>query len=171
MLVGNDGASVDTAALHTNNLFLSVAATGFFIFIALPRPLQQNFACNKVLHERVVLLTVIIRDIPWVPNAERIEVKALGHGFHRVIVYFGCMDHPDVSRALELCRPHGLALEPLQTWFLLSRATVIPSSAIKGMWLWRERLFATMARHARTAGDYFNIPAGRIIELGTKIEI
>jgi KUP system potassium uptake protein len=137
---------------------------------AVPRALLRNFACNKVLHERVVLLTVIIREVPWVPASERIKVEALHHGFHRVIVYFGFMDRPDVSQALDHCKPHGLELEPLHTWFLLSRATVIPTPGT-GMALWRERLFAAMARHARTAGDYFNIPAAQVIELGTKIEI
>jgi KUP system potassium uptake protein len=137
---------------------------------AVPRALLRNFACNKVLHERVVLLTVIIREVPWVPASERIKVEALHHGFHRVIVYFGFMDRPDVSQALDHCKSHGLELEPLHTWFLLSRATVIPTPG-KGMALWRERLFAAMARHARTAGDYFNIPAAQVIELGTKIEI
>ena len=137
---------------------------------AVPRALLRNFACNKVLHERVVLLTVIIREVPWVTASERIKVEALQHEFYRVIVYFGFMDRPDVSQALDLCKQHGLALEPLQTWFLLSRATVIPTPG-EGMALWRERLFAAMARHARTAGDYFNIPAGQVIELGTKIEI
>ena len=86
------------------------------------------------------------------------------------MVYFGFMDRPDVSEALELCHECGLALEPSETWFLLSRATVIPTSK-KGMARWRERLFAAMTRNARTAGDYFNIPSGRVIELGTKIEI
>ncbi len=137
---------------------------------AVPRALLRNFACNNVLHERVVLLTVIIREIPWVPSGERIEVKTLDHGFHRVIVYFGFMDRPDVSEALELCKPCGLILDPMHTWFLLSRATVVPTAGT-GMALWRERLFAAMARHARTAGDYFNIPAGQVIELGTKLEI
>jgi KUP system potassium uptake protein len=137
---------------------------------AVPRALLRNFACNKVLHERVVLLTVIIREVPWVPASERIKVEVLHHGFHRVIVYFGFMDRPDVSQALDHCKPHGLELEPLHTWFLLSRATVIPTPGT-GMALWRERLFAAMARHARTAGDYFNIPAAQVIELGTKIEI
>lgn len=137
---------------------------------AVPRALLRNFACNKVLHEQVVLLTVVIREVPWVTSSERIEVKALSNGFYRVIVYFGFMDRPDVSQALDLCKQRGLALEPLRTWFLLSRATVIPSPG-KGMALWRERLFAAMARHARTAGDYFHIPAGQTIELGTKIEI
>jgi KUP system potassium uptake protein len=137
---------------------------------AVPRALLRNLACNKVLHERVVLLTVIIRDVPWVAPSERIDVQTLGHGLYRVIVYFGFMDRPDVSQALQLCKPRGLALDSLQTWFLLSRATVIPTPG-KGMALWRERLFAAMARNARTAGDYFNIPAGQVIELGTKIEI
>ena len=137
---------------------------------ALSRALLQNLACNKVLHERVVLLTVLIRDIPWVPASERIRVEPLGHGFYRLTVYFGFMDRPDVSEALELCTQRGLALDLSETWFLLSRATVIPRPG-RGMALWRERLFATMARNARTAGDYFNIPPSRVIELGTKIEI
>jgi KUP system potassium uptake protein len=137
---------------------------------AIPRALLRNFECNKVLHEQVVLLTVIIRDVPWVSSSERIEHETLRHGFHRLIVQFGFMDRPDVSAALELCNQSGLTLEPLETWFLLSRATVVPSPG-KGMALWRERMFATMARHARTAGDYFNIPAGQVIELGTRIEI
>jgi KUP system potassium uptake protein len=137
---------------------------------AVPRPLLQNLAHNKVLHERVVLLTVVIREIPWVPPNEQVEIKALGHGFYRVMMYFGFMDRADVTQALELCRQGGLAVELLETSFLLSRATVIPTPE-RGMALWRERLFAAMARNARTSGDYFNIPTGRTIELGTKIEI
>ena len=136
----------------------------------MPGALLRNFACNKVLHERVVLLTVIIREVPWVDPSERLEIKTLANGFYRVIIYFGFMDRPDVSQAPGLCTQRGLALEPLQTWFLLSRATVIPTPR-KGMAPWRERLFAAMARNARTAGDYFNLPTGQVIELGTKIEI
>ena len=137
---------------------------------AVPRALLRNFECNKVLHQRIVLLTVVIREIPWVSAGERVECEALRHGFHRLIVRFGFMDRPDVSAALALCKPSELLLEPLTTWFLLSRATVIPTPG-EGMMLWREKLFATMARHARTAGDYFNIPADRVIEIGTRIEI
>ncbi|MGH8503845.1 MAG: potassium transporter Kup [Gammaproteobacteria bacterium] len=137
---------------------------------AVPRVLMHNLACNQVLHERIVLLSVIIRDIPWVPASEQIKVEPLRHGFYRLTVQFGFMDRADVSRAVDLCKHCGLALDPLETWFLLSRATVIPTSR-EGMALWRERLFAVMARNARTAGDYFNIPASRVIELGTKIEI
>jgi KUP system potassium uptake protein len=134
------------------------------------RALLQNYACNKVLHERIVLLTVVIREVPWVPAAERIWIDQLGQGFYRLTVYFGFMDRPDVSQALRLTKKSGLTLDPAETWFLLSRTTVIPSRR-KGMALWRERLFAAMARNARTAADYFNIPSSQVIELGTKLEI
>ena len=137
---------------------------------AVPGALLRNFACNKVLHERVVLLTVIILEVPWVDSEQRIEIETLEHGIYRVIMHFGFMDRPDVSEALELCKLRGLALAPSQMWFLLSRATVIATPGT-GMALWRERLFAAMARHARTAGDYFHLPPGQVIEIGTKIEI
>ncbi|HTT13277.1 MAG TPA: potassium transporter Kup [Burkholderiaceae bacterium] len=137
---------------------------------AIPRALLRNLACNQVLHEQVALLTVTIKDVPWVPASQRVEMQALDHGFYRVIVCFGFMDRPDVTQALQLCKARGLNLEPTQTWFLLSRATVIPTPG-EGMALWRERLFAAMARNARTAADYFNIPSTQVIELGTKIEI
>ena len=136
----------------------------------LSRALLQNFECNKVLHERIVLLTVVIKDIPWVPAAERIWVEVIGQGFYRATVYFGFMDRPDVSQALRPSRQSGLVLNPEETWFLLSRTTVIPSPR-RGMTPWRERLFALMARNARTAADYFNLPSNRVVELGTKLEI
>ena len=134
------------------------------------RALLQNFACNKVLHERVIFLTILIRSVPWVPVSERIAIEPLGGGLYRMLVYFGFMDRPDVTAALELCAQRGFALDPASTWFLLSRSTVIASPK-EGMALWRERLFGAMTRNARTAGDYFNIPSDQVIELGTKIEI
>ena len=137
---------------------------------ALSRAFLQNYACNSVVHERVVLLTVMIRNIPWVRVAEQIKVEPLSQGFYRLTIGFGFMDRPDVSRALERCKEHGLPLDLSKTWFLLSRATIVPTRE-KGMALWREHLFAVMARNARTAGDYFNIPPGRVIEMGSKIEI
>jgi KUP system potassium uptake protein len=134
------------------------------------RALLQNFACNKVLHERVIFLTILIRGVPWVPGSERIAIEPLGGGLYSMLVHFGFMDRPDVTAALELCAQRGFALDPMSTWFLLSRSTVIPSPK-EGMALWRERLFGAMTRNARTAGDYFNIPSDQVIELGTKIEI
>ncbi len=141
---------------------------------AVPHALLHNLVHNKVLHERVVFLTVIVKDVPFVPADERVSIEPLGHECYRIMVYFGFKDKTDITQALELCRKHELKLEfqMLQTSFFLSRETVIPSVRNgEGMALWRERLFAAMARNAGSAVEYFNIPANRVIELGTQIEI
>jgi len=138
---------------------------------AVPHAMLHNLAHNKVLHERVVFLTVLIKDVPWVPTEERIRIEDLGNNCFQLTVHFGFKDSPDVMQALELCRAQELAFEPLQTSFFLSRETVIPSIRQKGMALWRERLFSTMARNAGSAVEYFNLPTNRVIELGTQVEI
>ncbi|HVS26541.1 MAG TPA: potassium transporter Kup [Burkholderiales bacterium] len=137
---------------------------------AVPHALLHNLMHNKVLHERVVFVTVVPRNIPWVPSSDRVAVEPLGQGFNRLLVYFGFMDRPDLTQTLEVCKSYGLEFDLTQTTFFLSRATVIPTPK-EGMALWREVLFATMARNAHTAADYYNIPANCVIELGTKIEI
>jgi KUP system potassium uptake protein len=136
-----------------------------------PHALLHNLAHNKVLHERVVFLTVIIRDVPWVPLKERVHIEDLKNNFFQLTVHFGFKDSPDVMQALELCRAHDLEFQPLQTSFFLSRETVIASMRVEGMALWRERLFATLARNAVSAVEYFNLPANRVIEVGTQVEI
>ena len=139
-----------------------------------PNSMMHNLKHNKVLHERVVFLTVAVRDVPWVPAAERVAVEPLGNGFFRMRVNFGFMDRPDVAASLELAAAKGLAFDPMQTTFFLSRATVVPGTSGAdrgGMAEWRDSLFATMARNARTAADYYNIPPNCVIELGTKIAI
>ena len=139
---------------------------------AVPHALLHNLAHNKVLHERVVFLTVVVEDVPFVPARERLHVESLGHACYRIIVHFGFKDEPDVTQALALCREQGLEFRMLQTSFFLSRETVIPTARTgEGMALWRERLFAAMARNAGSPVEYFNIPANRVIELGTQIEI
>jgi KUP system potassium uptake protein len=150
-----------------------VSGTAVFMAIdprSTPNALMHNLKHNKVLHERVVFLTVAIRGVPWVPAAERVAVEPLGNGFFRLFVHFGFMDRPDVAASLEYCGSCGLAFDLMETTFFLSRATVVPTAGA-GMALWRENLFATMARNARTAADYYNIPANCVIELGTKVEI
>ena len=138
---------------------------------AVPHALLHNLAHNKVLHERVVFLTVVIKDVPWVPAKERIHIKDLGNNCFQLIVDFGFKNRPDVMQALELCREHEMEFQPLQTSFFLSRETVIASVRYEGMALWRERLFSTLARNASSPVEYFNLPANRVIELGTQIEI
>jgi KUP system potassium uptake protein len=137
-----------------------------------PHALLHNLNHNKVLHERVVFLTVEIRDVPWVAFTERVKVERLGHGCFRVRVRYGFMNRPDVTRALELCNVLGLDFNLMETSFFLSREKIVPVAGnAGGMAHWRERMFATMARNAGNITDYFNIPTNRVIELGTRVEI
>src|SRR5258706_4923074 len=141
---------------------------------ATPHALLHNLSHNKVLHERVVFLTVEIRDVPWLPFTERVVCQRLGHGCWRVRVRYGFMNRPDVTRALELCGDFGLEFDLMETSFFLSREKVVPVRGNvngEGMALWRERMFAAMARNAGNITDYFNIPTNRVIELGTRVEI
>jgi len=139
---------------------------------AVPHALLHNLAHNKVLHQRVVFLTVTVEDIPWVPMEERARVEQLGHGCYRVTIHFGFKNQPDVPAALELCKDAGLEFNMLDTSFFLSREKVVPAiRAGVAMAAWRERLFAVIARNAGSAVDYFNLPTNRVIELGTQVEI
>jgi KUP system potassium uptake protein len=145
-------------------VFLTAATEG------VPHALLHNLNHNKVLHERIVLLTVQSMDIPHVGDEERLEVQELASGFYRMIVKYGFKDTPDVPAALELAGKHGLEFSMMETSFFLSRQTLVPISG-EGMPLWREKLFAAMARNASSATVFFNIPANRVVELGTRIEI
>jgi KUP system potassium uptake protein len=136
-----------------------------------PHALLHNLNHNKVLHERVVLLTVRSEDIPHVPDEQRIQVHDLGHDFYRLTVHYGFKDEPDVPAALELAsRQHRLQFEMFETSFFLSRQTLVPTPS-PGMALWREKLFALMSRNAASATVFFKIPANRVVELGTRIEL
>ncbi len=138
---------------------------------AVPHALLHNLVHNKVLHERVVFLTVIVKEEPYVSDAERTSVEPLGHECYRIVINFGFKDETDVPKALETCKDKGLEFPTLQTSYFLSRETVIPSLRVdSGMALWRERLFATMARNAGSVVEYFKLPTNRVIELGTQIE-
>ena len=138
-----------------------------------PHALLHNLYHNKVLHERVVFLTVQVKDVPWVPVEERVAVEPLGQECYRVALNFGFMNRPDAWQSLsELGPDQGLVFDLMQTSFFLSRERVIPVAGKEGgMALWRERLFSTMQRNSGSAVEYFNIPTNRVIELGTQVEI
>jgi len=146
-------------------VFLTAAQEG------VPHALLHNLNHNKVLHERVVLLTVRAEDIPHVPDAQRVAVTPLGHDFYRLHVHYGFKDEPDVPRALELAKAKGLEFNMMETSFFLSRQTLVPTSQVAGMALWREKLFAAMSRNAASATAFFKIPTNRVVELGTRIEL
>jgi KUP system potassium uptake protein len=125
---------------------------------------------NKVLHERVVFLTVHIREEPYVPAAEQVDVVALGHNCFQLNVSYGFKDEANIPGILRLCAIKHLEFEMMETSFFIARQTVI-SVPGSGMMPWREHLYVAMQRNARTAADYYQIPANRVIELGTQVEI
>ncbi len=135
-----------------------------------PRSFMHNLAHNKVVHERLVFLTVVVEEVPYVPPAERLDVEALGEDCWRVKMTFGFMDRTDVPAALMACAAHGIEFNLMETSFFLSREKII-STPGDGMLQWREHLFVAMLRNSGSAVDYFNLPANRVVELGTQLEI
>ncbi|MBI2308781.1 MAG: potassium transporter Kup [Rhodocyclales bacterium] len=133
-----------------------------------PHALMHNLMHNKVLHERVVLVSVQVFDTPYVPEIDRVEVHKLKGDFYRVIVQYGFKDEPDIPAALALCAEAGLAVEMMDTSFFLGRETLIPRLGSE-MALWREKLFVAMFRNAGSATAFFKIPSNRVVELGTQI--
>ena len=138
---------------------------------ATPQALLHSLKHFQTLHERVVFLTIEFRDVPWVPFEERVICERLGGNCWRVRVRYGFMNRPDITRALEHCGALGLDIDPMQTSYFVSRQRVVPSAGPGGMALWRERIFAAMARNAGNVTDYFNIPTNRVVELGTRVLI
>ncbi|RYZ25987.1 MAG: potassium transporter Kup, partial [Sphingobacteriales bacterium] len=139
---------------------------------ATPHALLHNLNHNKVLHERVVFLTVDVTNSPWIDMKDACEIEDMGNNCYRVIIHFGFMNQPDITQALKACEPKGLSFNMMQTSFFLSREKIVPVATLdSGMPMWREHLFAAMARNAGTAVDHFNIPTNRVIELGTQVEI
>jgi KUP system potassium uptake protein len=135
-----------------------------------PGALLHNLKHNRVLHENVVFLTVEVMEVPSVPTEERVSVEPLGNNSWRVSARFGFKDEMDVPHALLTSRARGFDLDPMQTSYFLSRETVV-ATQYEGMAPWRERVFAALARNAGSAADYFHLPANRVIELGTRVEI
>jgi KUP system potassium uptake protein len=137
-----------------------------------PHALLHNLKHNKVLHEQTVFLTVIVHDVPRVPVEDRVQLERLVNGFYKLEAWYGFAEQPDIDEILNACRVRcGISFDVMDTSFFLSRETVIPASDVPGMALWRDHVFAWMSRNATRATDFFNIPANRVVELGTHIEI
>ncbi|MDX5151306.1 MAG: KUP/HAK/KT family potassium transporter, partial [Acidiferrobacterales bacterium] len=135
-----------------------------------PHALLHNLMHNKVLHQRIVVLTVITEEIPNIPDEERVVVQDLGENAWRIMVHYGFKDEPDIPHALELCAAKGLEFNMMETSFFLNRETLRPTR-FPGMAIWREHLFAWMSRSAQSPMEFFKIPPNRVIELGTQVEI
>ena len=152
-----------------------VAGTAIFMSStpeAVPHALLHNLKHNKVLHERTMFLTVVTHDVPRVPIEDRVQLERLAEGFHRIEAWYGFTEQPDIDEILDACRiRYGLDFDVMDTSFFLSRETVIPIAKAPRPAYWRGHLFAWLSRNATRATDFFNIPANRVVELGTHIEI
>ena len=135
-----------------------------------PPVLLHHFKHNKVLHQRVVLLSVATEHVPEVPIAERVEVKDVGHGFYQVRARFGFMQTPSVRDIFDRCAEAGLSINEADTSFYLGRETLLTTGK-SGLAPWRKKLFAILSRNARTATAFFGLPPNRVVEMGTQIEL
>lgn len=135
-----------------------------------PHALLHNLKHNKVLHERVILLTVKIADVPVVEDDNRCRLEDLGRGFFRLVLHYGFMQEPDVPAALKRVEGCGQSFKMMDTSFFLARQTLLPS-ARPGMAIWREKIFAWMLRNAESAMEFFRLPTNRVVELGSQVEI
>ena len=135
-----------------------------------PHALLHNLKHNKVLHERVILLTVRIEDVPYVREEKRLETRDYGAGFYRVVLHYGFMEEVDVPAELGRMKGCGPSCKMMDTSFFLARQTLI-ASARPGMAIWREKLFAWMLRNAESPMEFFKLPTNRVIELGSQVEI
>ena len=145
-------------------IFMSSSSDG------VPSALLHNIKHNKVLHERVIVLTVTVEDMPYVNEEDRVALRDLGDGFYRMTLRYGFLEETDIPAALAQASMCGGAFEMMQTSFFLSRQTLIASKT-PGMAIWREKLFAWMLRNAATAMEFFKLPTNRVVELGSQIEI
>lgn len=134
-----------------------------------PVVLLHHLKHNKVLHNQVILLSIIVRTEPEVPAAQRVEVEDLSSGIYRVKAYYGFMQTPNVEEIRARCSEAGVRARRMETTYYLGREQLIPIGR-SGMARWRKKLFAVMSRNARSATQYFGIPPGRVVELGAQIE-
>lgn len=149
-----------------------IKGTGVFLTSGqevVPNSLLLNLLYNQVLHEQVVLLTVIVDDFPRVIQERCFEVEIFGEGFYRVVLHYGFMDESDIPKALQLCHLDELDFSNMITTYYLTRETIIPAQM--GMNRWRQALFSFMMKNASTSLRYFNLPMNRVIELGIQVEI
>ncbi len=164
---------IEIFAKSAQNSATRVPGTAVFMAstnTGVPSALLHNIKHNKVLHERILILTVAVQDVPYLESIERYACKDLGNGFYRVTIRCGFLEETDVPallRTLDLC---GAPFDMMQTSFFLSRQTLL-ASAKPGMAIWREKLFAWMLRNAASAMEFFRLPTNRVVELGSQVEI
>ncbi|MFN6171532.1 MAG: potassium transporter Kup [Burkholderiales bacterium] len=154
----------DTPRVEGTGVFMTTNPDG------VPNALLHNLKHNKVLHGRVVILSIIIEDIPRVPKEDYIWIDNHGHGFYTITAHYGFKESPNVPVMLEDCRLQSMKFDMMDTSFFVNRESLIATPK-GGMALWREHIFVWMSHLAAKASDYFRIPTNRVVELGTQVEI
>jgi KUP system potassium uptake protein len=158
--------SASTAATRVSGtaVFMTSSPTG------VPPALLHNLKHNKVLHDRIMILTVVVDDVPYVSDEDRIGTFELGSNFYRILIRYGFMQEIDIPSVLKRIENCGPKLKMMETSFFLSRQTLLASDT-PGMAVWREVLFSWMMRNAESAMDFFKLPTNRVVELGSQVEI
>jgi KUP system potassium uptake protein len=159
------GLSEDSVHRVSRTAVYAVANAG-----TVPQALMHNLKHNQVLHERNVILTVVFHEVPWIPFDDRVQVTPLVPGFWQVQVNYGFKNTPDIPKALELCKTHGLPINLFETSYFLSREIIVPTKGT-GMAHWREALFALMSRNSGSVAGFFRLPNNCVVELGTRVQI
>ena len=152
---------------------LRVPGTAVFMYgrpTGTPPALLRNLAHNKVLHERIVVLTVVTEDIARVPAQERMTFQSLGEEFYHVVAHYGFMESLDIPDLLNQVKRYGVQLEMEAITYFLSRETLLATHK-PGMMIWREQLFALMSRNAQSAMTFFRIPPDQVVEMGSQVEL
>ena len=136
-----------------------------------PAMLSHHLRLNRCLHERVLIVTVHVMDVPRVAASDRIRIEGLADGFYRIDLYYGFIQATHVPVGLRLCQEFGLEIDLDATTFYIGRESLIPDSEVPGMPVWRERLFAFLARNANSATHQFHLPTERVVEVGIQIRL
>jgi KUP system potassium uptake protein len=151
-----------------------VAGTAVFMYsnpAGTPPALLHNLKHNKVLHGRVLFLSVQTEEIPYVDPGDAVDVESLGGGLYQVIIHHGFMQQVDIPATLATIRDGDLDIHPLTTSYFLGRELLVPSKRRRGMAFWRERLFTIMSDNSKSAGSFFNLPPNRVVELSAVVEL
>jgi len=171
--MGEVALPIEIFAKSAQNSATRVPGTAIFMASStagVPSALLHNIKHNKVLHERVVILTVEIQDVPYVDPEQRCEFREVGSGFYRAVLHYGFMDETNVPEGLKSMSRCGGEFDMMETSFFLSRQTLLPSEK-PGMPIWREKIFAWMLRNSASAMQFFRLPTNRVVELGSQVRI
>jgi KUP system potassium uptake protein len=138
--------------------------------VVAPAAMLHNLKHNKVLHEKNAILTVRSLDVPRIAEDERVRIEPISDGFWKMELRYGYMESPNIPKGLGILRKQGFKFDIMSTSFFLSRRSIKPS-VNSGMPLWQDKLFISMARSATDATSYFQIPTGRVVEVGTQVTV